>query len=99
MATKKTPHKRLPRAHSQSAPPMSRSGFSLTDPQSEILQFIKDQCLGSGHSPSYREIQEHFGYKAVVTVQDHVKALLKKGALEKATVGKGRRARGLLPAG
>jgi len=71
----------------------------LTEPQSEILRFIKDQVALAGSSPSYREIQEHFGYKAVGTVQDHIKALLKKGALQKMPTSRGRRARGLVPAG
>ncbi len=70
----------------------------LTDTQAEILDFIRKTCELTSGSPSYREIQEHFGYKAIGTVQDHVKALLAKGYLEKGT-GKSRRARGLLPSG
>jgi repressor LexA len=72
----------------------------LTPPQAQILHFIKERVEAEGISPSYREIQNHFGYKAVGTVQDHVKALIKKGMLEKSPLGKQkRRARGLMPAG
>jgi repressor LexA len=72
----------------------------LTLSQAQILRFIKERVETEGISPSYREIQVHFGYKAVGTVQDHVKALIKKGVLEKSTLGKKRRrARGLMPAG
>ena len=50
--------------------------------------------------PSYREIQTHFAYKAVGTVQDHVRALIEKGVLEKnKNPQEKRRARGLLPKG
>ncbi len=73
----------------------------LTDTQREILDFIRKTCELTGVPPSYREIQEHFGYKAVGTVQDHLKALVSKGFLEKGggKGGKAKRARGLLPSG
>ena len=71
----------------------------LTPVQREILLFIKQRCQIEGAPPSYREIQEHFGYGAVGTVQDHVGALRKKGYLEKSKTGKGRTARGLFPKG
>ena len=63
------------------------------------MKFIRSRCERDGISPSFREIQEHFGYKAVGTVQDHVKALIRKGWLEKPTDKKARKARGLLPTG
>lgn len=69
---------------------------NLTDSQRDVLNFIKDTVEKKGIPPTYREIQAHFGYKAVGTVQDHVKALMQKGALEKST-NKARTARGLLP--
>lgn len=68
---------------------------SLTPPQRDILAFIRERCE-SGQAPSYREIQAQFGYKAVGTVQDHVKALIRKGLLEKPS-SEGRRARSLVP--
>jgi repressor LexA len=70
---------------------------SLTDPQAAILGFIRERCR-AGSSPSFREIQHHFGYKAVGTVQDHVRALVRKGHLEP-SAGPGRRARSLVPSG
>lgn len=71
------------------------TSVNLTSPQRDIFAYIKERCE-AGQSPSYREIQAHFGYKAVGTVQDHVKALIRKGLLEKPT-GEGRRARSLVP--
>lgn len=70
-----------------------------TESQAEVLKFIKLRYEQTGVSPSFREIQAHFGYKAVGTVQDHVKGLLEKGALERSESGAGRRARGLIPRG
>jgi repressor LexA len=77
-----------------------RKSEELTDNQRQILSFIKSCYERTGVPPSYREIQEHFGYKAIGTVQDHLKALRKKGALEDLPLGRARRqARGLVPAG
>ena len=72
----------------------------LTESQQQVLDFIKDFFRANGSPPSYREIQSHFGYKAIGTVQDHVRALMLKGALEKNANKKNqRRARGLFPKG
>ncbi|MBI4404231.1 MAG: transcriptional repressor LexA [Deltaproteobacteria bacterium] len=65
----------------------------LTKAQTEILSYIQDRCSHAPTPPTYREIQKSFGYKAVGTVQDHVKALIQKGFLEK-PIG---RSRGLMP--
>lgn len=63
---------------------MAEKNFSnLTPKQARILEFI-EQCIGQeGRPPSFREIAKHFGYSAVGTVEDHVKALIKKGLLQK----------------
>lgn len=54
---------------------------SLTAKQAEILRLIEEEIAESGRPPSYREIAKHFGYDAVGTVQDHVRALIRKGYL------------------
>lgn len=73
---------------------------SLTPLQEQVLKFIKETYEATGLPPSYREIQRHFGYQAIGTVQDHVRALIRKGALEKTVFETGARgARGLLPTG
>jgi repressor LexA len=72
----------------------------LTESQEAVLTFIKNTCATRGAPPSYREIQEHFGFKAVGSVQGYVKALIRKGYLDDPKQEKGkRRARGLFPAG
>jgi len=71
---------------------------ALTRSQAEVLAYIESHCETHGAPPSYREIQEHLGYKAVGTVQDHVKALVRKNRIEAPAKG-GRRSRGLMPVG
>ena len=63
------------------------------------MRFIQKRLDDSGSAPSYREIQEHFGYGAIGTVQDHVKALIRKNWLEKPDAKAGRKARSLMPSG
>jgi len=64
-----------------------------------LLEFIKRYSQENGFPPSYREIQKHFGYKAVGTVQDHVRALIQKGALQKSYGQNSKKARALIPSG
>ena len=55
----------------------------MTEKQSQVLGYI-EQILGKeGRPPTFRDIAEHCGYDAVGTVQDHVRALIKKGFLHK----------------
>lgn len=54
-----------------------------SEKQAKILKFIESEMSRNGRSPTYRDIAEHFGYEAVGTVQDHVRALVKKGYLQK----------------
>ena len=83
--------------------PLSRKRSSglktpLTNSQDQIWRFIKERCEQGAGAPSYREIQAHFGYRAIGTVQDHVRALIKKGVLERVPSST-RRARSLIPTG
>jgi len=71
---------------------------SLTENQKALLDFITAYQEENGFSPSYREIQKHFGYKAVGTVQDHVRALIQKGALQKSYGQSSKKAKALVPA-
>ncbi|MBY0372181.1 transcriptional repressor LexA [bacterium] len=72
----------------------------LTRSQQDVLDFIQNTCATQGAPPSYREIQEHFGFKAVGSVQGYVKALIKKGYLENPQRDSTKRkSRGLFPSG
>jgi len=55
----------------------------LTRKQKEILEFIKKTMFKKGVSPTFREIMQFFGFKSIKTVQDHIKALEKKGYIKK----------------
>lgn len=55
----------------------------LTDRQQQILDFIAESINGRGFPPTLREIGEHFGIKSTNGVNDHLKALEKKGYLRR----------------
>ena len=55
----------------------------LTDRQQQILDFISESINGRGFPPTLREIGEHFGIKSTNGVNDHLKALEKKGYLHR----------------
>jgi repressor LexA len=56
---------------------------SLSAKQAKVLAFIENEISKWGRPPTYRDIAEGCGYDAVGTVQDHIRALIKKGFLEK----------------
>ena len=53
----------------------------LTERQEKILSFIKRSILEQGYPPTIREIGEHFGIRSTNGVNDHLKALERKGYL------------------
>ena len=53
----------------------------LTDRQEKILSFIKRSIVEQGYPPTIREIGEHFGIRSTNGVNDHLKALERKGYL------------------
>src|SRR5688572_25116456 len=55
----------------------------LTDRQQQILDFITGSINERGFPPTLREIGEHFGIKSTNGVNDHLKALEKKGYLRR----------------
>ncbi|MCG8418160.1 MAG: transcriptional repressor LexA [Proteobacteria bacterium] len=55
----------------------------LTRRQREILDFITASINERGYPPTLREIGEHFGIKSTNGVNDHLKALEKKGHLRR----------------
>jgi repressor LexA len=56
---------------------------TLTDRQREILDFITSSITDRGYPPTLREIGEHFGIRSTNGVNDHLKALEKKGHLRR----------------
>jgi len=53
----------------------------LTDRQKEVLEFIQESISGRGYPPTLREIGERMGIRSTNGVNDHLKALEKKGYL------------------
>jgi repressor LexA len=55
----------------------------LTKRQSEILGFIKTHIQYSGFPPTISEIQEQFSFRSPNAVQEHLKALVRKGQIRR----------------
>ena len=53
----------------------------LTKPQRAILEFIGWQQRETGVAPAFREIADHFGFRSLTTVADHLRLLRQKGVL------------------
>jgi repressor LexA len=62
------------------SPKNSKNGL-LSQKQAEILEHIERVIALTGRPPTYRDLAKAAGVSAVGTVQDHVKALVKKGFL------------------
>ena len=62
-------------------PPIERQ--ALTDRQKEVLDFISRSISERGYPPTLREIGEHMGIRSTNGVNDHLKALEKKGYLQR----------------
>src|SRR3954463_14111282 len=71
---------------------------ALTMRQQEILDFISASIVERGFPPTLREIGEHFGIRSTNGVNDHLKALEKKGHLRREDL-KSRAMRPVLPDG
>ncbi len=56
---------------------------TLTQRQKQILDFISASIVERGFPPTLREIGQHFGIKSTNGVNDHLKALEKKGHLKR----------------
>lgn len=56
---------------------------SLTTRQQEVLEFIEQSQTSRGVIPSTREIQEHFGFASQTAAVNHLKALQRKGIIQR----------------
>ncbi|MFW5967942.1 MAG: transcriptional repressor LexA [Persicimonas sp.] len=62
---------------------MSEKLDELTDRQTAVLDFIIDCIDREGYPPTIREIGDHLGIKSTNGVNDHLKAIERKGYLER----------------
>ncbi len=53
----------------------------LTDRQHQVLQYIRDSITERGYPPTLREIGAHMGIRSTNGVNDHLRALERKGYL------------------
>lgn len=56
---------------------------TLTDRQQEVLDFIADSQTQTGMLPTTREIQQHFGFASQTAAVNHLRALEKKGVIQR----------------
>lgn len=56
---------------------------SLTPRQRDIFEFLKDKILNRGYGPTVREIGNEFGIRSPNGVMCHLKALEKKGLIQR----------------
>jgi repressor LexA len=56
---------------------------ALTDRQRRVLEYINDSIKSRGYPPTLREIGEHMSIRSTNGVNDHLRALEKKGFLER----------------
>jgi repressor LexA len=59
----------------------------LSDRQRAILEYVHERQQSDGMTPSYREIGDAMGIRSTNGVSDHVKALLRKGYLDRVGAG------------
>lgn len=55
----------------------------LTERQTDVLAFIRDQIASRGKPPTVREIQAHFGFASPNAVASHLGALERKGCIRR----------------
>ena len=55
----------------------------LTQRQADVLTFIKKFAMEYGYPPTIPEIQEEFGIKSPNGVNNHIKALIRKGYINR----------------
>lgn len=64
--------------------PISVMKRRLTSQQQAVYDFIKDKIVGRGYGPTVREIGEHMNIKSPNGVMCHLRALERKGMIQRA---------------
>jgi repressor LexA len=57
--------------------------MNLTERQKELYDFLRDYSRETGIMPSTREIQKHFGFLSQTAAVSHLRALEKKGVIQR----------------
>ncbi len=61
----------------------------LTPTQARVLEFIAQHIVEKQRPPTRKEISRHFGWSAVNSAEDHIKALAAKGHIALGDSGDG----------
>lgn len=77
---RQTAGEELPAGREGAAAP---EGPALTERQEKILGYVQSFQEERGYPPSIREIGEHFGIRSTNGVSDHLRALERKGVLQR----------------
>ena len=56
---------------------------SLTDRQQQLLEYLRQYQRENGVMPSTRDIQRHFGFSSQTAAMSHLRALEKKGVIQR----------------
>ena len=59
----------------------------LTEKQYGLIQYLKREKARVGAYPTYREIERYFGFRSPNSVTQLLRALERKGYIERTTVG------------
>jgi repressor LexA len=62
---------------------MFASTVKLTDRQQELLAYLRQHQREQGVMPSTRDIQRHFGFSSQTAAMSHLRALEKKGVIQR----------------
>lgn len=60
-----------------------RDDRPLTQKQVALYRYLTDHIEQHGFAPSFVEIAEHFGYRALATVHEHLTNLERKGWIKR----------------
>jgi repressor LexA len=62
---------------------MHGASIKLTDRQRELLEYLRQHQRQEGVMPSTRDIQRHFGFSSQTAAMSHLRALEKKGVIQR----------------
>lgn len=57
--------------------------MALTRRQKQILDFVQHYLAENGYAPSFEEIAEHFSFRSLATVHEHLTNLERKGYIQR----------------
>jgi repressor LexA len=63
--------------------PLEKAAAALTARQQELLDYLRSYQRSEGVMPSTRDIQRHFGFSSQTAAMSHLRALEKKGVIQR----------------